>query len=331
MSLLARIFSNKKDEDYETILSSLANDIQKRQVKLSEIRLRERRSTLLVTLYTLGIWVAYVSLWYMQILPSISGQPRTSRPERLIKGVPAVVGPILILFVRRIVQIWYKRKGDAEEKMLQTLLKQQRSKVEEIKKKTNYYSTRELLQRYDESPVASPIRQRVAPASNQPNTPQRQQPVPTPNSGAKPQTPQSQTPGGNPSPSPNPFLTGPPRKQWYDKLADALLGDEDQVAGANATRYALICENCFAHNGLVKESMWEDAQYVCPKCNHFNRSHKSKTQATGTPHAPTKSRTPTPEAAPTATAKSPLGNGNGISRRSESPVTQENSMMEIDS
>lgn len=53
---------------------------------------------------------------------------------------------------------------------------------------------------------------------------------------------------------------GPPRKQWYDKVADALLGDDDSASAGAASRYALICQKCFAHNGLVKESMWEDAR-----------------------------------------------------------------------
>jgi hypothetical protein len=29
---------------------------------------------------------------------------------------------------------------------------------------------------------------------------------------------------------------------------------------AAASRYALICQKCFSHNGLVKEEMWEDAR-----------------------------------------------------------------------
>jgi len=82
----------------------------------------------------------------------------------------------------------------------------------------------------------------------------------------------------------------PPRKQWYDKLADAILGDDD-AAGSPSSRYALICQKCFAHNGLVKESIWQDTrksvsceyradvdrsvEYVCPKCGHFNPSARS--------------------------------------------------------
>lgn len=50
----------------------------------------------------------------------------------------------------------------------------------------------------------------------------------------------------------------PPRKQWYDKLADAILGDDEASGGAQHSRYALICENCFAHNGLVRDSEYDD-------------------------------------------------------------------------
>ena len=52
----------------------------------------------------------------------------------------------------------------------------------------------------------------------------------------------------------------PPRKLWYDKLADALLGEDEPPVNAAASRYALICRKCFNHNGLVKEDMWEDAR-----------------------------------------------------------------------
>lgn len=52
----------------------------------------------------------------------------------------------------------------------------------------------------------------------------------------------------------------PPRKQWYDKLADALLGEDDPNITPAASRYALICRKCFAHNGLVKPEYWEDAR-----------------------------------------------------------------------
>ena len=115
-----------------------------------------------------------------------------------------------ILFARRIAQIWYTKIGDVEgairivlsaftqahtfassEKTLVTLRKQQREKIEEIKKKTNYYTTRNLLDRYDESVTSpgTPQRRQVLPQTpvqapqRQPNQKQPQvklQKAPTP-------------------------------------------------------------------------------------------------------------------------------------------------------
>jgi endoplasmic reticulum junction formation protein lunapark len=64
------------------------------------------------------------------------------------------------------------------EKTVQTLMKERREKVEEVKKKTNYYSTRDLIQRYDETSPATPLQLRVNPSQPLPVTPQQQQPFP---------------------------------------------------------------------------------------------------------------------------------------------------------
>ena len=199
------------------------------------------------------------------------------------------------------------------EKTLQALYKEQRTKVEDIKKKTNYYSTRNLIERYDGSSVPnSPLRGRPIPGpqSQLPVTPQR------PSSQSNHQLPQGPislelqtqlarttvlismfeyTINSDSTASPQQPMA-PPRKQWFDKLADALLGDDESSTNIAASRYALICQKCFAHNGLVKESMWEDArmssflyfvrrilellyawktEYLCPKCGHFNPSARS--------------------------------------------------------
>jgi endoplasmic reticulum junction formation protein lunapark len=52
-------------------------------------------------------------------------------------------------------------------------MKERRDKVEEIKKKTNYYSTRDLIQRYDVASPATPLRPRVNPGQPLPITPQQ--------------------------------------------------------------------------------------------------------------------------------------------------------------
>lgn len=162
---------------------------------------------------------------------------------------------------------------------MQELRKQRREKVEEIKKKTNFYSTRDLLQKYDDGPASSPValRHRFSAAQPPPVTPRR--PAAQTNQGK----PNLQTPGSNLQAQlscksdiindHDKYLLNntrrmaapitnyvPPHKRWYDRLTDALLGDDVVEQASPSSRYALICEKCFAHNGLVKESMWEDAR-----------------------------------------------------------------------
>jgi hypothetical protein len=88
----------KEPEDYEQILAALKLDIQKRQTRLSEIRLRERRSTLLVTMYTLAFWTVYVTMWYTNVLPNLSGHRPNSAFQKFVKGAPALIGPIVQVF-----------------------------------------------------------------------------------------------------------------------------------------------------------------------------------------------------------------------------------------
>jgi len=90
------LVTQQKEEDFETVLAALAKDIQKRQIRLLEIRLREKRSTLLATIYTVLVWIIYVALWYLDILPSFFWPTagRHAIVRRVIRGLPVFVGPI---------------------------------------------------------------------------------------------------------------------------------------------------------------------------------------------------------------------------------------------
>jgi len=282
MSFLTSLFRRRQPEDFESVLTRLKTDIERRQTRISELRLRERRATLLITLWTLAFWAVYSTAWYTTpiLIPFVVGRVRGDGLDKAVKGAPVVLGPIVILFARRIMQLWYARTSVKEENILQNLRKEQRQKIEEFKKQTKYYETRNLLEKFDEAPPNSPRR---------PGTPQ--------GNGSAPQTPKRpliQTPARTPAKTPLPPHLAvsparpqtPPRKQWYDKVADAILGDEEGGGIGSSNRYALICQKCFAHNGLVKESVWEDTQYVCPKCGQFNPSARSLREGTTVPPTP---------------------------------------------
>lgn len=55
--------------DYETVLSRLSTEIAEAKQHLSEIRLRQRRASLLLNLYGIILWLIWCGLWYFQKLP----------------------------------------------------------------------------------------------------------------------------------------------------------------------------------------------------------------------------------------------------------------------
>ena len=162
------------------------------------------------------------------------------------------------------------------------MLAKQRTTVEDIKKKTNYYSTKSLLEKYENqvpmTPQRTPARRDGDPRPPQPppasvgSTPMR--PVPGQFSQQRPQRPEqghALANGGMPLDPMNPLIghtpLPPPKKMWYDKVADALLGDDERLEAKNdrMSRYALICRKCFNHNGLAKESEFETVREL-PLC-----------------------------------------------------------------
>jgi len=122
-----------------------------------------------------------------------------------------------------------------------------------------------LLERYDQSDPAKTPQKKPA-AFQDGMTPPRPMP-----GGMHAQTPPRPAQVYNPSLS-LPSIP-PPQRHWYDRVVDAVLGEDTE---SPHTRFALICQKCFSHNGLVRETQWEDTQYVCMKCGHLNASPRQR-------------------------------------------------------
>ncbi|CAE6417779.1 unnamed protein product [Rhizoctonia solani] len=194
--------------------------------------------------------------------------------------------------IRRFVKSWYKRREALEEVELKKLRAEQKKKVEEIKAKYNFDKIRALVEPQAESPRRedpnSNLRQRAItmnPSAPRTSTRQLNQQRAAPFDPRAP--PMLQVPASMP---PQSVLS--PQRGWLDKVADKVLGEEMSPLGIAQSRYALICERCFSHNGLVKENDWETAQYICPKCGHMNLS--PRTRRSGIPATPYLTVPPTP-------------------------------------
>ncbi|CAG8833339.1 9885_t:CDS:1 [Gigaspora margarita] len=274
---------SKKDDNYEEILSELDEKIRRADVNLREIRIRERNALIIWIVYSLIAYVTYVVGYWYFVYMSVEEDGWD-----LMKVTPVLTGPFFIVIGYKFLALWYKRKEANEETQLEHLRAKKKLKVEEMKNKTGYYTTQNLLERFDSkgtpnqpnNPLSpgqkGPIGRPVLPIS--PNLRQR-----LPNLQASPGSnevngelenrPPLIAPGGHDiiRSDDRSTIISPTalQRRWYDKLLDVLVGEEEQ-------KYALICKNCYTWNGLALPTEFDDVQYYCKNCNHFNPSRRSQ-------------------------------------------------------
>ncbi|POG66157.1 hypothetical protein GLOIN_2v377965 [Rhizophagus irregularis DAOM 181602=DAOM 197198] len=280
MGVILSRFRSQSDDNYEKILSELDDDIGRAEVRLREIRIRERSALIIWIVYSMLAYVAYVAGYWYFVYMSIEEEGWD-----FMKIAPVFTGPFFIVIGYRFLALWYKRKETTEISQLEHLRAKQKLKVEELKKKTGYYTTKTLLDRYDSSKGQInqqnvPVRpvQSINPSLRQRNVPNPQVPEINSINGDSRSNNIELNIGGN-APRPNSYDPNSPnsitplQRRWYDKLVDVIVGDDEQ-------KYALICQTCFTWNGLAHPADFEDVQYYCKKCNHFNPSRRSQRNET---------------------------------------------------
>ncbi|ETS64958.1 hypothetical protein PaG_00401 [Moesziomyces aphidis] len=286
-----------RETDYESVLARLEGEINDVQSRLTQIRLRERRASVTLTLQAFLLWAIYTAVcWFFGLLTLRRSHSDSGRTRAMLVWLPVLASPVLIISTRRIVRWWYRRIGAAEDKHLIDLRRQKREKVDEIKRATKYDHLRMLLDKYDEggpkpAEAATPVKQKAGSKSGSPSSKQGTPPAGAststpPHSGNVPalSTPEAHAlqaqrmalmrqQGGVGIPAPvRPAVVL--QKTWMDKVADAILGADPTATGPEQ-KYALICARCHMHNGLALKEEFHEVQYVCPHCGHFNSRRPS--------------------------------------------------------
>ena len=288
--------------DYETVLAALASEIDQVQTTLFDIKTRKRRAIHTVLGYMTAAWLALLAvIWAAAALRSAPGGSVTARTNTPMLAL-VLGTPLLIALLHRVVSMWYGRLERAQEQHLRTLRAQKRAKVNEIKKATDFDHLRRLLERYDDDPKSrreQPRRNDSGAPGDQPQLrgkasmptlgarvppqqgrgPVQQQHARVPsapgqvNMGLAPRASHAPAPaigadsqsgrellGGLAPPITMTHLTG--RRTWLDKVADMILGTDPYGTTMEEQQYALICRNCFRHNGLVpKQELGEIRTY----------------------------------------------------------------------
>jgi hypothetical protein len=221
-----------------------------------------------------------------------------------------VGAPILIYGVRTLLALFFDWQIGRKQAHVEDLQKQRETKINELKKATKYDSTQELLQKYGAAPKQTPAKAQqgtkrkimspqeqpqrtglpppptaniVRPGGIIPNTPPRPNVPEIPRS---PQYPHSLTTSPvavspeEPGFAPNAFSSNsgiPPPKSsydkpsnWYDRILDVILGDDETLA---KNRLALICSKCRLVNGQAPpgvQTLEQVGVWRCSSCGAAN-------------------------------------------------------------
>lgn len=232
--------------------------------------------------------------------------------------LPFFAFPLIIWTLRTVLIFFFSKRTERNNEALDDLKSQKKKILEEVMEKETYKTAKLILERFDpdskkakefEPPSAGAaatakpgqeIRQRTAAQRNLSPAPANS------NQGPPPQVPVSpgpskdaSAPGGPPertvapalprrlgSPAtsvpgmglhpPGPPLARPvlPRERGaLDRIVEYLVGDGPQ------NRYALICQQCFSHNGMALKEEFEYIAFRCAYCFFLNPARKTRPQA----------------------------------------------------
>ncbi|KAD4178980.1 hypothetical protein E3N88_27571 [Mikania micrantha] len=201
-----------------------------------------------------------------------------------------------------------RMRDGRDQKTVDRLRAERQEKIDELKERTNYYTTQQLIQKYDPDPAAKAaaasvlasklgadsglkvlfgdeLQQHFTEATGKSHD------VELVASGGlrKRNASESTSKGGNDMDMQqpennmsdvyphnqvfvehhNPKAFGSEDGGWLARLAQFLVGEDPSQS------YALICGNCHMHNGLARKEDFPFITYYCPRCHALNRPRNS--------------------------------------------------------
>ncbi|KAI6703005.1 hypothetical protein NL676_012141 [Syzygium grande] len=200
-----------------------------------------------------------------------------------------------------------------DQKTVERLRAERQAKIDELKEKTNYYSTQQLIQRYDPDPAAkaaaatvlasklgadSGLKVFVGDESQSVASTGKSNDVELVQSSglrnrkelhtrasSEGSTMTRQSDGGTPTSAAEheqlvvdhyyPDGSSIQNNGWIARLAALLVGEDPTQS------YALICGNCHMHNGLARKEDFPFITYYCPHCRALNQPKQSEEHVSG--------------------------------------------------
>ncbi|KAK6156506.1 hypothetical protein DH2020_010754 [Rehmannia glutinosa] len=234
---------------------------------------------------------------------------------RALRVLPMFMLPALSFLTYFSLRSFTRMFDQKDHKTLERLRAERQSKIDELKEKTNYYTTQQLIQRYDPDPAAKAAAATVLASKLGADSglkvyvgDEPKNNVPTGKSNDAEVARTSGLRNRKPSLSQNSTMQNPPARHteeemldgadmsqqrqmvvehhpqaglstndggWIARLAALLVGEDPTQS------YALICGNCHMHNGLARKEDFPYVTYYCPHCNALNRPKQPDERVSG--------------------------------------------------
>ncbi|XP_077469402.1 endoplasmic reticulum junction formation protein lunapark-B isoform X2 [Stigmatopora argus] len=234
--------------------------------------------------------------------------------DRLAMALPFFAYPALVWFIRKLLILIFSKRTERNSDLLEELKVSKKKILEDVMETETYKNAKIILERFDPEAKkkaeleSTPVRPPVTP---RPGQEVRQRGVPMRPPGTPGAMTMTSPPDGRPSPDPRGTpIGGPPERAAVyqgavartfsspipgvglhppgppmarpilprergalDRVVEYLVGDGPQ------NRYALICQQCFSHNGMALKEEFQYLAFRCAYCYFLNPARKTRPQA----------------------------------------------------
>jgi endoplasmic reticulum junction formation protein lunapark len=249
-------------------LTSLQKDIKQRQEFIHRLKSLNRSIQVHLVLFSSVFYGGYSLFLLLQYKFATSSASKTSSPSGLLF---LLAFPFGVYYLKRGISAAFNSLISHRENVLKSKNAELKSRLEELKEETHYYKTKTLIEKYEttvEKDKEEPKR-----SANELVKVNKSASAVIKRSGSKTlikeisvSHPRQLQKLHSPPPPPPPLSPPPIRSPtWMDRFMDALIGDDSRNQ-----KFALICAQCFNHNGLATPESFEQIRYKCPNCGYFN-------------------------------------------------------------
>ncbi|EMG46211.1 hypothetical protein SBY92_000935 [Candida maltosa Xu316] len=292
------IFSSKGSFDpntFEKELTTITENINNNKQQVNKLQQRQKSLRRSFVRYMIIIYGCILAYCYATIPSNTLGK---NRIEWFLRGQSrhsflVIAGfPLFAVLASRAIYAVFQFFIKNKQNYLKTLQTKHKQKIEELKKITNFNKTNELINKYGDDNKQQLKNRATKSQAPPPQQQQQQQPLQKSPINQQLKPPQGQQ---QPNRAPSPVIPQPPAKRTFqDRVLDILIGSDNSESVEN--RYALICFNCFSHNGLAPPNTEDPSsiKFQCWKCGAMNGKGMLFDQKFNSPKNPPTEEQPKP-------------------------------------